>query len=121
VLNNFEFNTNGEYFAPASITDSNGAWTLTTNDVFVRTNYFGDTNLLSMATNEVSVVTDPNSAAEGSNFLALARGSISRTLTNLALAKDYTLSYRYRGPGIAGWWRGEGNATDSADPETLGN
>ena len=23
----------------------------------------------------------------------------------------------YRGPGLVGWWRGEGNALDSSDPE----
>src|SRR6185312_13448300 len=100
--------------------DSFGGWTMTTNDVFIRTNYFGGTNLLSMATNQVSVVTDPGSAAAGNNFLALAKGSISRTIS-LIPEKDYDITYRYRGPGISGWWRGEGNATDSADPETLGN
>ena len=93
---------------------------LATNDVFISTNYFAGTNLLSMATNEVSVVTDPGTAINGSNYLALARGSISRTIS-LIPSKDYTINYFYRGPGIAGWWRGEGNATDSGDPETLGN
>ena len=93
---------------------------LTTNDVFVRTNFFAGTNLLSMASNEVSVVTDPGIADKGSNYLALANGSISRNIS-LTPGKQYTINYLYRGPGISGWWRGEGNATDSADPETLGN
>jgi subtilisin-like proprotein convertase family protein len=120
ILSDFESATNGTYRAPATIFDTNGGWTMTTNDIFVRTNFFGPTNLLSMATNEVSVVTDPSTAANGSNYLALANGSISRTIS-LTPAKSYTISYLSRGPGIAGWWRGEGNAADSSDPETLGN
>ena len=35
--------------------------------------------------------------------------------------KQFSLSYQYRGPGISAWYRGEGNATDSSDPENLGN
>lgn len=121
VVSDFELATNGEYLAPNIITDALGGWSLTTNDVFfLRTNYFAGTNLLSMASNRVSVVTDPTTAAGGSNYLALARGSISRTVT-LAPGRQYTLNYVYRGPGIAGWYRGEGDASDSADPETLGN
>ncbi len=120
TLSDFELATNGEYIAPTNILDSLGGWTLATNDVFISTNYFAGTNLLSMATNEVSVVRDPGTAINGSNYLALARGSISRTIS-LIPSKDYTINYFYRGPGIAGWWRGEGNATDSGDPETLGN
>jgi subtilisin-like proprotein convertase family protein len=119
-LTGFETATNGEYIAPRIIPDLLGGWTMTTNDVFIRTNYFAGTNLLSMATNEVSVVTDPSTAGGGSNYLALARGSIARTVS-LSPNKTYTLSYLYRGPGIAGWYRGEGDATDSADPEALGN
>ncbi|HEX4264762.1 MAG TPA: LamG-like jellyroll fold domain-containing protein [Verrucomicrobiae bacterium] len=120
ALSDFESATNGLYMAPATIFDTNGGWTMTTNDILIRTNYFGGTNLLSMATNQVSVVTDPSTAANGSNYLALANGSISRVIS-LNPAKTYTISYLYRGPGIAGWWRGEGNAADSSDPETLGN
>jgi subtilisin-like proprotein convertase family protein len=122
VLSDFELATNGEYFPPVktNVLDLSGGWLLTTNDVFIRTNYFAGTNLLSMASNEVSVVTDPGTASSGSNYLALARGSISRNIS-LTSGKKYTINYVYRGPGISGWWRGEGNATDSADPETLGN
>lgn len=121
VLSDFELATNGDYFAPNTITDAFGGWSMTTNDVFfLRTNYFTGTNLLRMASNEVSVVTDPTTAAGGSNFLALARGSIARTVT-LNPGRNYTLTYVYRGPGIAGWYRGEGDASDSGDPETLGN
>jgi len=110
TLNDFELDTNGEYIAtgtPITIPDSLGGWVMTTNDVFIRTNYFGGTNLLSMASNQVSVVKDPSSAANGNNFLAIARGSISRTIP-LVPQKDYDITYRYRGPGISGWWRGEG-------------
>jgi len=124
TLSGFELATNGEYIAsnatPATIPDDFGGWTLTTNNVFIRTNYFAGTNLLSMATNQVSVVTDPRMANVGTNFLALARGSISRTIP-LTPQRDYDITYRYRGPGITGWWRGEGNAADSADPESFGN
>jgi len=122
ALSDFELATNGQYIPPGTtnIFDLSGGWLLTTNDIFVRTNYFAGTNLLSMATNEVSVVTDPGTAAGGSNYLALANGSISRNIS-LVPGKQYTISYLYRGPGVAGWCRGEGNATDSGDPETLGN
>ena len=122
ALSNFELATNGEYFPPTrtNVFDQFGGWLLTTNDVFVHTNYFAGTNLLSMTNNEVSVVTDPGTANGGSNYLALANGSISRNIS-LTPGKKYTINYLYRGPGISGWWRGEGNATDSSDPETLGN
>ena len=63
-------------------------------------------------TNQVSIVTDSTNASEGSNFLALANGTISRTLPTVA-GHIYTLSIDYRGPGIAGMWRGETNGNDS--------
>ena len=50
-------------------------------------------------TNQVSVVNDPANAYEGSQFLALADGTISRTLPTIA-GNQYTLSFAYRGPGI---------------------
>ena len=62
--------------------------------------------------NQVSVITDPTNAYEGNNFLALAGGVISNTLPTLA-GQTYTLSFAYRGPGIAGLWRGESNEVDS--------
>ena len=62
--------------------------------------------------NQVTVVTDPTNAYEGSNFLALASGAVSNTLPTVA-GQTYTLSFAYRGPGIVGWWRGENNANDS--------
>jgi subtilisin-like proprotein convertase family protein len=125
TISDFELATNGDYLAnfatPSNnIHDLNGGWIMTTNDILLGTNLLGGTNVLSMATNLVSVVTDSNNAAAGTNFLALARGSISRVLSVVPQRK-YTLTYLYRGPGIAGWWRGENDATDSADPETLGN
>jgi subtilisin-like proprotein convertase family protein len=62
--------------------------------------------------NQVSLVTDPANACQGSNFLALANGTISRTLPTVA-GQTYTLTFAYRGPGIVGMWRGEGNGNDS--------
>ena len=124
LVTNFVTNTN--YIATPNspsnfIADASGGWILTTNDVFVLpTNYYTGTNLISEATNMVSVFTDPLTGFNGSNVLALANGSISRVLS-LTPERNYTINYFYRGPGIAGWWRGEGNASDSGDPETLGN
>ena len=65
-----------------------------------------------VTTNEVSVVTDPTNAYEGSNFLALADGAVSNLLPTVA-GNAYTLTFAYRGPGIAAWWRAESNAIDS--------
>ncbi len=65
-----------------------------------------------VTSNQVSVVTDPTNAWQGSNYLALANGSISTNLTTVP-GLFYTISFPYRGPGIAGWWRAESNAVDS--------
>jgi len=124
-LSDFESATNGDYVAtpttqPITFGDTNGGWTLRTNNVFVRSNFFVGTNLINLSTNRVSVVSDPNTAASGSNYLALANGSISRVIP-LTPERNYVISYLVRGPGIAGWWRGEGNSSDSSDPEQLGN
>ena len=62
--------------------------------------------------NQVTVVTDPTNAYEGSNFLALASGAISNTLPTVA-GQTYTLSFAYRGPGMVSLWRGESNTVDS--------
>jgi subtilisin-like proprotein convertase family protein len=62
--------------------------------------------------NQVSIVTDPTNAYQGTNFLALANGVVSNTLPTVA-GRTYTLSFAYRGPGIVSFWRGEGNANDS--------
>ena len=126
ILGDFDLAADTNYIAnPGSptnfIPDNSGGWSLTTNDVFVLpTNYYTGTNLISMATNFVTVFSDPLTAFDGSNVLALANGSISRVLS-LTPQRNYTINYFYRGPGIAGWWRGEGDASDSGDPETLGN
>jgi subtilisin-like proprotein convertase family protein len=122
VLSDFELSTNGEYFAPTNIFDPLGGWNMFTNDVVIGTNVFNMTN------NEVSVVTDPNTAPQifgtntlvNSNFLALANGAIMHTIQTIP-GRRYTVSYQYRGPGISGWWRGEGDANDSSDPESKGN
>jgi subtilisin-like proprotein convertase family protein len=62
--------------------------------------------------NQVTVVTDPTNAAAGSNFLALANGSIGRTLTTVPGVTNI-LTFADRGPGIISWWRGENNTLDS--------
>ena len=69
-----------------------------------------------VTSNQVSVVTDPANAYAGSNFLALASGTIFTNLPTVA-GQTYTLTFAYRGPGIAGWWRGENNASDSSQRE----
>jgi subtilisin-like proprotein convertase family protein len=119
TLTDFELATNGAvatnatYFAPTNIYDPNGGWNLPTNLVVGSV-----TNLLT--NNQVSVVTDPATAQGGSNFLALANGTLTRTVS-MTVGRQFSLTYQYRGPGISGWWRGEGNATDSSDPENNGN
>ncbi len=67
----------------------------------------------SVVSNQVSVVYDPLNAQAGNQFLALASGSISRTLPTV-VGTSNILTFAYRGPGIAGWWRGENNGNDSA-------
>ncbi|HUZ08213.1 MAG TPA: LamG-like jellyroll fold domain-containing protein, partial [Candidatus Paceibacterota bacterium] len=62
--------------------------------------------------NQVSVVTDTNTTPYGSNFLALANGTILTNLPTVA-GRTYTLSFAYRGPGIVSWWRAESNPNDS--------
>jgi subtilisin-like proprotein convertase family protein len=114
ILSDFELATNGDYFAPTNIFDARGGWNLVSNQVVMM-----GTNLV-VLTNQVSVVTDPANAAGGSNFLALANGTISRVIP-MTPGRQFNLTFMYRGPGIAGWWRGEGNATDSSDPENNGN
>jgi glucuronoarabinoxylan endo-1,4-beta-xylanase len=114
ILSDFELATSGDYFAPTNIFDAYGGWNLVSNQVVMV-----GTNLV-ILTNRVSVVTDPANASDGSNFLALANGTISRQVP-MTPGRQFSLTYMYRGPGIAGWWRGEGNATDSANPENDGN
>lgn len=113
TLSDFDLATNGNYFASTNIYDARGGWSLT-NLVLV------GTNLVAISNNLVSVVTDPATAAGGSNYLALANGSIFRQIP-MTPGRQFSLSFQYRGPGISGWWRGEGNATDSSDPEVNGN
>ena len=75
--------------------------------------YVAPTNVAgwSVISNQVSVVNDPTNAQSGNNFLALALGTITTNLQTIPGVK-YTLTYGYRGPGIVGWWRGEGNTND---------
>src|SRR5581483_1842788 len=62
--------------------------------------------------NQVSLVTDTNTVYHGTNFLALASGTISTNLPT-TVGTTYTLSFAYRGPGAVSMWRGESNALDS--------
>jgi subtilisin-like proprotein convertase family protein len=119
TLSDFELATNGDYFATTNIFDAFGGWSLFTNQITDTNNLIAVTNEL-IFSNEVSVVTDPSTALAGSNYLALADGTISRVIP-LTIGEKYSINYWYRGPGISGWWRGEGNATDSSDPENNGN
>ncbi|MGH7992319.1 MAG: LamG-like jellyroll fold domain-containing protein, partial [Limisphaerales bacterium] len=78
-------------------------------------------NVWNVLGNQVSVVADPANADAGStNFLALANGTVSSTLPTVA-GRTYILTFRYRGPGIAGWWRGESNTVDSAYGDNASN
>ncbi len=115
VFGDLDLATNGDYFGQTNIYDAFGGWTVPTNFV---TQVISNT----LATNNynfVSVVSNSSVAFNGTNFLALGYGIIQRT--NLVTPfRLLTLSYAYRGPGIAGWWRGENNANDSADAEGRG-
>ena len=76
--------------------------------------YVAPTNVASwgvVITNQVSVVNDPPDAQAGTNFLALALGTITNAVATVPGAK-YTLTYGYGGPGIVSWWRGESNTLD---------
>ncbi|TAK96516.1 MAG: hypothetical protein EPO07_14425 [Verrucomicrobia bacterium] len=63
-------------------------------------------------TNQVSVENDPANAAAGTSYGALAAGKLTRIVPTVR-GRNYRFAWAHRGPGIAGWWRGEGNAKDS--------
>jgi subtilisin-like proprotein convertase family protein len=112
TLCDFELATNGNYVGPTNIYDAFGGW-------FVPTNRPVGTNLVMWTNNMVSVVTDPRDSIGdnvGTNFLALGDGTITRSIPTIP-GRLYSVTFWYRGPGIAGWWRGEGNADDSSQPE----
>jgi len=69
-------------------------------------------NFFSVDNNQVSVVANPVDAQAGSNYLALANGTISGTLPTIQ-GDRYSLNFFYRGPGIAGWWQADSNAVDA--------
>ncbi|MCX6896880.1 MAG: S8 family serine peptidase, partial [Verrucomicrobia bacterium] len=114
TLSDFESAPAGNYHPLTNVPDAFGGWDVQTNQIGTLTNVPAATNIM------VSVVTDATNAWDGSNFLALADGVITRQLPTIPGVK-YSLTYRYRGPGIAGWWRGEGNPDDSAAIEDRGN
>jgi subtilisin-like proprotein convertase family protein len=119
TFGNLDFATNGDYFGQTNLYDPFGGWSVPTNFVTQVNNGIVFTNNY----NEVSVVADPAIAFESntnsSNYLALGYGVILRTNAVTPFRLD-TISYQYRGPGIAGWWRGEGDARDSSDAEGRG-
>ena len=115
VLGDLDLATNGDYLGLTNIYDAFGGWRVPTNMVTLVVS----NNLVVSNYNQVSVVSDPAVAFTGSNFLALGYGVIQRT--NLVTPfRLVTFSYAYRGPGISGWWRGEGDARDSSDAESQG-
>ena len=124
----FERATNGNYRAPASIKDAFGGWTVPTNLVTYPVILTNDqlvvvTNVVVLSNNLVSVVTDPANTPGGNvgtNYLALADGTITRSIPTIP-GHIYNVTFWFRGPGIAAWWRGEGDASDSSDPEKNGN
>jgi subtilisin-like proprotein convertase family protein len=116
VLGNLDLATNGNYFGQTNIYDAFGGWTVPSNLVTIVSNNIVFTNA---NYNQVSVVADPANAFTGSNYLALGYGIIQRTNV-VTSSRLVTFSYAYRGPGISGWWRGEGDAHDSSDAELKG-
>ncbi len=80
-------------------------------------------NVLLLTNNFVSVVADPADSlgdTTSTNLLALAKGTITRSIATIP-GDIYNVTFWYRGPGIASWWRGEGNGSDSSDPENNAN
>ncbi len=128
VLSDFSTSPPGLYTAPTNIPDAYGGWSVPTNlqtlgVVVNSTNVEVVTNNLFLTNNYVSVVSDPaHTPGDGStsNILALAKGSITRVIPTVP-GNIYNVTFWYRGPDIASWWRGEGNAGDSSDPENNGN
>src|SRR5262249_3311607 len=89
---NFDSPAGGDYFGPTNIFDAFGGWNVPTNLTavnFVLTNglFIQVTNILPLTNNLVSVVNDPSTAlsgdAGGSNVLALANGTITRSLATI--------------------------------------
>ena len=136
TLCDFELATNGLYSGPTNVYDAFGGWTVPTNLVSVSTIFnvtnlsIGPTNMFVQVTNvtvltnnQVSVVADPSDSIGdnvGTNLLALANGTITRNLATVP-GRIYNVTFWFRGPGISSWWRGEGDATDSSDPEKNAN
>ena len=125
AVSNFNLVVATNYFGPTNF----GGWTVPTNVIrisIIATNgsFALVTNLVVLTNNLVSVVSDPSTSltgdAGGSNYLALGDGTITRSIPSVP-GLTYNVTFWYRGPGIAGWWRGEGNANDSSDPEKNDN
>ena len=128
MMSDLELAKAGLYHGVTNVFDAYGGWTVPTNlvtisQIFNLTNGVFEmvTNVVLLTNNEVSVFTDSSVANNGSNYLALGYGTIQHSLSNFVSGRQYRVSFAYRGPGLTGWWRGEGNATDSAEPESAGN
>ena len=106
-------------FAPTPFVPSTVATTNTLDDFESASSgdYLADNgdsvDIWSVDNNQVSVVNDPATAQGGNQFLALANGTISTSLKTIP-GNQYTVSFYYRGPGIAGWWRAENNSANDS-------
>ena len=129
TFSDLDLATNGDYLGPTNIYDAFGGWSVPTNLAVVSTvetngQFVLVTNVEIISNNFVSVVTDPSTALAGdsgnSNYLALAYGTVTRLIPTIP-GRTYNVTFWYRGPDIAGWWRGEGNGFDSSDPENDNN
>jgi len=129
-FSNFDLAQATNYFGPTNINDGfSTGWSVPTNVVVISTietngQFALVTNVVVLTNNLVSVVSDSTVAltgdALGSNYLALGNGTITRQIPTVP-GRIYNVTFWYRGPGISGWWRGEGNGTDSSDPENNNN
>ncbi len=130
VLGDLDLATNGFYRGPTNIFDAHGGWSVPTNLVSYATvldqsngTFVNVTNVLLLTNNFVSVVADPADSlgdTTSTNLLALAKGTITRSIPTVP-GNIYNVTFWFRGPGIASWWRGEGNGSDSSDPENNAN
>jgi subtilisin-like proprotein convertase family protein len=124
----FDYFTNAQgAFIYGAGTYTNGqfvdGWFLETNQVIVSsvlTNI--GTNQVSVlvtnqVTNEVTVMTDPNIAYVGTNYLALASGQLSQTFATIP-GVTYELRYYVRSPGISDWWPADDNLIDLVGTNT---
>ena len=121
------FTNNSGTFIYGAGTYTNGqvvaGWFLETNQLIVSsilTNI--GTNQVTLlvtnqVTNEVTVMTDPNIAYVGTNYLALASGRLAQTFTTVP-GVTYEFRYYVRSPGITDWWPADDNLIDLVGTNT---